>query len=142
MASFDSLMEQLDSKRTVLASGIINHQNLALGIYAEAFNDALKQLDREFINGRLWSKDGSIWKSHGPTTEKIEQRLGWLDTERTIDIDRLKALQADVKGKYSHAVVLCMGGTACAGSAGQDVRSAEGYPAYWCWTAHIRTDAD
>src|SRR5690606_21826122 len=41
-ASFDALMQQLEAKRTVLASGIINRQNAAMGIYAETFNDALK----------------------------------------------------------------------------------------------------
>lgn len=113
-ASFDALMQQLDSKRAVLASGIITHQNAALGMHAESFNAAVKQIDREFINGRLWSKDGSIWKNHGPTMAKIEQRLGWLDVDKTMDLARLKALQADVKGKYSHTVLLGMGGSSLA----------------------------
>lgn len=113
-ASFDALMQQLDSKRTVLASGIITHQNAALGMHSEAFDAAIKQIDREFINGRLWSKDGSIWKNHGPTMAKIEQRLGWLDIDKTIDLARLKALQAEAKGKYSHTVLLGMGGSSLA----------------------------
>ena len=128
-ASFDALMQQLEAKRTVLASGIINQQNAALGMYAEDFKDALKQLDREFINGRLWSKDGSIWKNHGPTMQKIEQRLGWLDTAKTIDLDRLKALQADAKGKYSHVVLMGMGGSSLAPEVlAKTFGSAEGYP--------------
>src|SRR5690606_31212091 len=102
------------SKRAVLASGIITHQNAALGMHAEAFSAALKQIDREFVNGRLWSKDGSIWKNHGPTMQKIEQRLGWLDIDKTIDIARLKALQASAKDKYSHVVLLGMGGSSLA----------------------------
>lgn len=127
--SFDALMQQLEAKRSVLASGIISHQNAALGIYSEHFRAAIAQMDREFINGRLWAKDGSVWKNHGPTMQKIEQRLGWLDVDKTIDLERLKALQASAKGAYSHVVLLGMGGSSLAPDVfSQTFGSAEGYP--------------
>lgn len=127
--SFDALMQQLEAKRTALASGIISSQSAALGIYSEAFSATLKQIDAEFINTRLWAKDASIWKNHGPTMQKIEQRLGWLDTETTIDIARLKALQAEAKGKYTHVVLLGMGGSSLAPEVlSMTFGSAEGYP--------------
>lgn len=113
-ASFDALIQQLDAKRAMLASGVISNQNAALGMYAEDFRAVVKQLDHEFINGRIWNKDGSVWKDHGPTISKIQNRLGWLEVDKTIDLGRLKAFQNSVKGKYTSAVVLGMGGSSLA----------------------------
>lgn len=112
--SFDALIQQLDAKRAVLVSGVIGSQNVALGMYAEDFRAIVKQLDHEFIAGRIWNKDGSVWKNHAPTITKIENRLGWLDIEKTIDLGRLKAFQSSVKDKYTGAVVLGMGGSSLA----------------------------
>lgn len=112
--SFDALIQQLEAKRAVLVSGVIDSQHAALGMYAEDFRAIVKQLDHEFIAGRIWNKDGSVWKSHAPTITKIENRLGWLDVSKTIDHSRLKAFQSSVKDKYTGAVVLGMGGSSLA----------------------------
>jgi transaldolase / glucose-6-phosphate isomerase len=113
--SFESLMEQVEGKRTVLLTEVMAHQKAALGIYSDAVDHALKSLDQKFINSRIWAKDGSVWKDHRPTMQKIEQRLGWLDFTQTIDIERLKKLQADTPNMgFSHVVLLGMGGSSLA----------------------------
>jgi transaldolase/glucose-6-phosphate isomerase len=110
--SFEELMAQVDAKRTILQTGILQNQKLALGIYADAVQDAIKGLQKDYFNSRIWNHDGSLWKDDGPTIAKIENRLGWLDILQTIDIDRLKQLKAGVKNsQFKHVVLLGMGGS-------------------------------
>ena len=103
------------AKRTLLRSGIMERTKLALGIYHAAVDRAVERLAADFANPRLWNKDGSLWKNHGPTMEKIVDRLGWLDFDTTIDRERLKALQESVRGgRFRHVVLLGMGGSSLA----------------------------
>ncbi|MCU0496019.1 MAG: bifunctional transaldolase/phosoglucose isomerase [Anaerolineae bacterium] len=111
--SFTSLIEQVDAKRTLLQTGLMSQTRVALGIYGDAVQSALKALDQKYINARIWSKEGSVWKDHGPTIAKIEQRLGWLDVLDTIDLERVKALQGQMSA-FSHLVLLGMGGSSLA----------------------------
>lgn len=113
--SFQSLLHQVDAKRTMLRSNVIGRQNAALGVYTDAVNDALKKLEGDFINARIWNKDGSVWKDHGPTIAKIQNRLGWLDSLSKLDRPRLEALQTSVKDSdITHVVLLGMGGSSLA----------------------------
>lgn len=113
--AFETLISQVAAKRTLLRSGIMERSKLALGIYHGEVDRAVAQLDGDFANQRLWNKDGSLWKNHGPTMEKIVDRLGWLDTDKTIDRDRLRALQESVRGSgIKHVVLLGMGGSSLA----------------------------
>jgi len=113
--AFQNLLDQVDAKRNVLQTGVIKHQNLALGIYGDAVDAAVKQLGNEHINARIWAHEGSVWKDHGPTIAKIEKRLGWLDVLQTIDRPRLKALQDSVRNsEFTHVVLLGMGGSSLA----------------------------
>lgn len=113
--SFEKLIEQIEAKQAILGTGVMMRQKSAFGIYGDAVQNALKDLDKNMINQRIWAKEGSVWKDHGPTIAKITNRLGWLDIERTIDLDRLKALQASVKGgAVKHVVLLGMGGSSLA----------------------------
>jgi transaldolase / glucose-6-phosphate isomerase len=113
--SFETLIEQVGAKLTVIKSGVFDRQRFALGIYANAVNKAIGDIEKRFINGRIWNKDGSIWKTHNPTIKAIENRLGWLDVLETIDLNRLKTLQASVKNSsWEHIVLLGMGGSSLA----------------------------
>ena len=113
--AFETLVSQVAAKRTLLRSGIIERTKLALGIYHGAVDKAIEELDAKFANPRLWNKDGSLWKTHTPTIEKIVNRLGWLDFDTTIDRDRLQALQDGMRGsRFKHVVLLGMGGSSLA----------------------------
>ncbi len=113
--AFETLISQVAAKRTLLRSGIIERSKLALGIYSRDVERAVAQLDADFANPRLWNKDGSLWKNHGPTMGKIVNRLGWLDIDRTIDRQRLQALQDQMRGSgCRHVVLLGMGGSSLA----------------------------
>ncbi len=113
--AFENLLDQVDAKRNVLASDVITKQNIAIGIYGDEVDAALKKLESEHLNARLWAKDGSLWKEQTNIIAKIENRLGWLETDKTIDLARLKALQASVKGgAVTDVVLLGMGGSSLA----------------------------
>ena len=58
--------------------------------------------------GRLWAGDESLWTSSGES-----EWLGWLDLDdpRLVDLDRLESLAADARRRFSHAVLLGMGGS-------------------------------
>lgn len=113
--SFETLIDQVAAKRTVIRTGIIERQLTAPGIYNNDVQQALKKLDDEFVVGRIWTKEGSLWKDHGPTITKIENRLGWLDVMETMDYDRLKTLQASIReSNFEDIVLLGMGGSSLA----------------------------
>lgn len=128
--SFEQLIDQVAAKRLILSVGIKERQKLALGISVDSVQRAIKDLDDHFVNGRIWSKDGSLWKNHGPTIQKIQQRLGWLDVLETIDLQRLKAIQADIKDSLWETIVLLgMGGSSLAPEVlYQTFGKQEGYP--------------
>ncbi|MBZ0286486.1 MAG: transaldolase, partial [Anaerolineae bacterium] len=113
--AFENLLDQVDAKRNVLATGVIAKQNLALGTYGDSVDAAIKKLEGDHFNERIWAHEGSLWKDQPTIITKIENRLGWLDTHKTIDIERLKKLQAAVKGSdISDVVLLGMGGSSLA----------------------------
>jgi transaldolase / glucose-6-phosphate isomerase len=113
--SFRSLLEQVDAKRNVLATGIMKRQNIAIGAYQGIVGAAVKDLDSQLANARIWQHEGTFWKDHPNIAGTINNRLGWLDTLQTIDLARLKALQASAKnGAFKYVMLLGMGGSSLA----------------------------
>ena len=113
--AFENLLKQVEAKRDVLQAGVINKQNLALGIHGEAVQTAITKMASDKVNARIWGRDGSVWKDQSNAINKIGTRLGWLDTDKSIDFDRLKTLQASIKnGSFSHVLLLGMGGSSLA----------------------------
>ncbi len=113
--AFESLLKQVEAKRDILQTGVFEKQNLALGIYSEDVQMAVKQLDADKVNARVWSHDGSVWKDQATIISKIQNRLGWLETHKTIDLNRLKKLQESVRNSpFTHVVLLGMGGSSLA----------------------------
>jgi transaldolase / glucose-6-phosphate isomerase len=115
--SFEKLMDQVEAKTIVMKAGVMNGERYltALGIYAEDVNKTITELDKAFVNGRMWGKDGTIWKEHSSTIAKIQNRLGWLDVLKTIDIQRIASLRASMKNSdITHVVLLGMGGSSLA----------------------------
>ncbi|MEO1668376.1 MAG: bifunctional transaldolase/phosoglucose isomerase [Chloroflexota bacterium] len=128
--SFEKLIEQVSAKRSVIRTGVINRQKLALGIYREKVEQALATFERNFINGRIWGRDATVWKDHPAKMNQISGRLGWLDIQRTIDRDRLRQLQASIPDSgITHVVVLGIGGSTLAPEVFYKVfGAADGYP--------------
>ena len=113
--AFETLISQVAAKRTLLRSGIIERTKLALGIYHGAVDEAVAALDEQQANGRIWNKDGSLWKSQASAIDRIVKRLGWLDVAETIDRERLAALQESLRGgDWRHVLLLGMGGSSLA----------------------------
>lgn len=113
--SFRSLLDQVDAKRNVLASGVIQRQELAIGAFGGAVFNAVKELESQNAASRIWAKDGTLWKDNPAIVARIQDRLGWLETGETIDLVRLKALQAATKNAGLDAVILLgMGGSSLA----------------------------
>ena len=111
--SFRSLLDQVEAKTLVLSTGIMRRQEVAIGTGADAVSKALKELDNHHANTRIWAHDGTFWKDHPTVVTKINDRLGWLETDKTIDIGRLNVLAAEA-GQFSHVVLLGMGGSSLA----------------------------
>ncbi len=128
--AFDELIRQVASKCDFLQSGVTGRKKMALGIYGEGVRRTMNTLSKEYFNSRLWNRDGSLWKDHAPTIARISNRLGWLDVLDTVDIDRLKALQASIQGSaYQHIVLLGMGGSSlCPEVLAQTFGPIEGFP--------------
>lgn len=113
--SFEVLMDQVEAKRISLKTGILDNQKLALGVYREKVENALHNMAAEHINARIWNKDASVWKDNPAIMATINNRLGWLDVRKTIDLERLQVLQDSVKGgPFEHVVLLGMGGSSLA----------------------------
>ncbi|MFO7322870.1 MAG: bifunctional transaldolase/phosoglucose isomerase [Chloroflexota bacterium] len=113
--SYRELIEAVDAKRNVLRTGIIRRQDMALGIYEEQVHKAIQDLAAMNANERIWAHDGSFWKDNEAIAAKIADRLGWLDVQKTIDLDRLKALQEFARqGEFDYVMVLGMGGSSLA----------------------------
>lgn len=113
--SFHSLLAQVEAKRDVLRTGVMVQQELTLGMYMDAVKDVIKGLADDHTVGRLWNRDGSLWKDNPVIIAKIRDQFGWLDTPKTIDLDRLQALADRQFDPPLDAVVLLgMGGSSLA----------------------------
>jgi transaldolase/glucose-6-phosphate isomerase len=113
--AFKELLNQVEAKRTILKTGVMAQQKVALGIDAEAVQHAIRMCQSEFVNARLWARDGTLWKTSGPLITAIKKRMGWLDVRTTIDRARLQALQNSVRDSaWKHALLLGMGGSSLA----------------------------
>ena len=104
--AFDGLLGAVANKRSQVLGGRLNLQAIELpqGLKGQ-IDETLDRARREGWARRLWAKDASLW------TGADEARwLGWLD--KTIDLEALEALQAEVKaGGFAHALLLGMGGS-------------------------------
>jgi transaldolase / glucose-6-phosphate isomerase len=126
--SFRSLLDQVAAKRDVLKTGVMKEQEVALGVHAAAVQGAIKDLAAHHTNVRIWEHDGTLWKDHPQVVARIKRRLGWLDVAKTIDLDRLVALQQR-KFDVDQVVLLGMGGSSLAPEViYKSLGSAPGYP--------------
>ena len=128
--SFHSLLEQVDARRNMLAAGVIQRQEAAIGAHSGAVAATIRDLDTLRFNARIWSKDGTLWKDNRQVAARIEERLGWLDVGQTIDLVRLNTLREAARtANLDAVVVLGMGGTSLAPDVlGQTFGRQPGFP--------------
>lgn len=88
---------------------VLNPQTLALPCDLEGdFQRLCAQWEQRGNLQRLWAGDASLWTGSGEGNW-----LGWLRIvdQQLGDIARLRALAADIRGRYTHAILLGMGGS-------------------------------
>lgn len=113
--SFQSLLDQVEAKRVVLQTGIIDRMKVNIGVYHDEARAVVKDLAAAHVNARIWEHDGTVWKDNPSIVAKINDRLGWLDTAQTIDLARVNALKAlATSGEFRDLVLLGMGGSSLA----------------------------
>ncbi len=111
--SFTLLMTSIAEKRDRLLAGW-EHASAALGEHKAAVETAIDEMAASRVLARIWARDHTVWKSE-PT--EITNRLGWLHTAEAMgeNLIRFEALVRAVRNdRYTHAVLLGMGGSSLA----------------------------
>lgn len=87
---------------------------IQLGDYRPLLDDAFAELRDENVVDRIYGGDHRLWK---PTPEEVADRLGWLESPRTM-LNEAKRFQrfADsvLEEGFTHALLLGMGGSSLA----------------------------
>ena len=81
---------------------------------APELDRGLRDLERETIIRRIWTRDWTVWKI---ADREISNRLGWLSSPRSAEdeVPALEAFAASLRGQgLTRAVVLGMGGSSLA----------------------------
>ncbi len=91
---------------------MISTLNSQTPVLPSSFRDAVTECVKEWTRGakiqRLWSGDETLWTAAGESSW-----LGWLTVveEQLADPSHLTSFAADVRGRFSDAVLLGMGGS-------------------------------
>ncbi len=114
MASFNSLIDTITSKRAILSSGLLDRQTAALGSYAEAVQAVISRADREQWVRRIWQKDATLWKSEEEHQKIIKNALGWVTVPELLfdNAAELRAFSERIRQDgFKHVMLLGMGGS-------------------------------
>jgi transaldolase/glucose-6-phosphate isomerase len=113
--SYNRMLAAIDGKRVALAA---NDTPVAmqLGDADADANAALASLAANDFLAKLWARDPSPWSSEPQHAEIIKHALGWLTFPRTVleAVDDLHAFASMVAKRFTHVVVLGMGGSSLA----------------------------
>lgn len=87
--------------------------NFSLGQYESEIENVKVEYVNQNIAKRIYDKDYTVW-SDSPT--EVTNRLDWLiSPEETLShLDEIKSFVQEVKGKFTHALLLGMGGSSLA----------------------------
>src|ERR1700733_1773446 len=87
----------------------------AIGSLDQAVKNRLEAWQKDKFGSRMWAKDPTLWAKAG--TPEITDRLGWLTLPEEMkgQIATLTAFRDEIrKEKFTHAVLLGMGGSSLA----------------------------
>ena len=104
--------------------------SIHLGKYQERVERQLKEWrDKNFLK-KLWSKDTNLWPNFN--SQKISQRLGWLDLPEIMDkkLESILKFAEEIRNEgVSYVVLLGMGGSSLAAEVFQKTfKNSAGYP--------------
>jgi transaldolase/glucose-6-phosphate isomerase len=114
---FDKLMATLEEERAAALKEPLDRQALSLGIYEEAVQIRINELEDERFDARLWRKDPTLWKTNPKDQEVIANALGWLHVAEKMEenLSELDDFLAEVKAAgFRHVVHMGMGGSSLA----------------------------
>jgi transaldolase/glucose-6-phosphate isomerase len=114
---FDKLMATLEEERAAALKEPLDRQALSLGIYEEAVQIRINELEEERFDARLWRKDPTLWKTNPKDQEVIANALGWLHVAEKMEenLSELDDFLAEVKAAgFRHVVHMGMGGSSLA----------------------------
>ncbi len=114
---FDKLMATLKEERAAALKEPLDRQALSLGIYEEAVQIRINELEEERFDARLWRKDPTLWKTNPKDQEVIGNALGWLHVAEKMEenLSELDDFLVEVKAAgFRHVVHMGMGGSSLA----------------------------
>lgn len=131
-ASFNELMDCIDSERTAITMGLERSESESLGQYQAAVEQELQSMtDGDFVR-RLWEKDGSLWTDDEAEQAGIKNALGWMNIVETMQeqLPQLEQFAREVRDEgFKDAVVLGMGGSSlCPDVLAHTFDRGEGFP--------------
>ena len=85
----------------------------SLGNYEQNVNEINLEYVNQNVAKRIYSKDHTVWSD---SSNEVTNRLDWLiSPEETLShLEEIKSFIEDVKGKFTHALLLGMGGSSLA----------------------------
>ncbi|MBV9277128.1 MAG: transaldolase, partial [Candidatus Eremiobacteraeota bacterium] len=113
--SYAALLGAIVYKQKQLSGGV-QRIGLDLGGAQSAYDQTLDALQKEDFLKRIWAKDTSLWTNDAQAAEIIKTALGWLDIPQHMleNVPNLQNFAQEIAQKYSHVVVLGMGGSSLA----------------------------
>src|SRR5258705_12828820 len=110
----------------------MNMTEVLPGQLAQSVETVIKNADQGHVLKRIWSKDGSLWKSDEADQKLISNSLGWLTVtdEMLAVVDELNEFAAEIrKQDFRHVMVCGMGGSSlCPEVLARTFGRQEGYP--------------
>ncbi|MBV8689093.1 MAG: bifunctional transaldolase/phosoglucose isomerase, partial [Candidatus Eremiobacteraeota bacterium] len=113
--SYAALLGAIVYKQKQLSGGV-QRIGLDLGGAQSAYDQTLDALQKEDFLKRIWAKDTALWTNDAQAAEIIKTALGWLDIPQHMleNVPNLQNFAQEIAQKYSHVVVLGMGGSSLA----------------------------
>jgi len=130
-ASFESLMNTIETRRTDALKPTGVKLTTTLGSYEQAVKATLERIDNEKWISRIWKQDPTVWKTDSAHTKIISNALGWLPVVADMEdeLDEVVSFAEEVRGSFKDVVVLGMGGSSlCPEVLRKAFGTREGYP--------------
>jgi transaldolase/glucose-6-phosphate isomerase len=126
--SFESLILTIEARRDAAVRGLPDRLTLH---NVSGLDETFARVEKEKFVSRIWAREAALWKSDDAHRKIISNSLGWLSAPETMlaHAREIVAFADEVRGEFSHVVVLGMGGSSlCAEVVRHVFGKREGYP--------------